>query len=186
MTIKKKRRGFFDDDFFDFFSNFEEEFERMSREMFRSTDLFEQLRKIPKEELNKKGIKMEGPFVYGFSMKIGPEGKPEIRQFGNLPKIKEKGVMDEREPLVDVIDKKDEICVMAEVPGVEKKDINLTIKNDKMTIDVKNPERKYNKTITLPADVEPDTAKANYKNGVLEVILKKSKKKIEGKRIVIE
>ena len=184
MAIKKRRGFIFDEDFFsDFFSSFGDEFERMSKDM---DEMFEQFRRMPKDELNKKGIKMGGPYVYGFNIRIGPDGKPDIKQFGNVPKIKEKGMTDEREPLIDVVDKKDEIIVMAEVPGIERKDINLTIKQDNMTIDVKNPERKYNKTIKLPSNVDPKSAKANYKNGVLEVILKKTKAKERELKIEVD
>lgn len=179
MPVKKnKKRSFFDDDF-DFFSDFEDEFEKIYESFMKHSSVFDQLKKMPPGEGN--------PLVYGFSMKIGPEGKPEIRQFGNVPKmIKEKEVTDEREPLIDIIDRDTQICVMAELPGVDKNDIDLSINEDKLTIDVKNPARKYNKTITLPANVDSKNIKANYKNGVLEVTLCKIKSKEKGRKIKID
>ncbi len=115
-----------------------------------------------------------GPFVYGYSVRIGPDGKPEVNEFGNVkqgrsgPLVKE-----EREPLVDIIDNNGEVHVVAELPGVDKKDIKLYGTEDSLTITVDIPERKYFKEVNLPAKVNVREAKTGYKNGVLEVILPK-------------
>ena len=91
------------------------EFERMMNEMMQNT-----FQNLPKE------FRQFRPYIYGYSFSLGPDGKPVIREFGNVkptkvgPEIKEK-----REPLVDVMDEKDELVIFAEVPGVEKEDINL-------------------------------------------------------------
>jgi len=129
-----------------------------------------------------------GPFVYGYSIKIGPDGKPVIREFGNVqptrfgPQIRE-----EREPLVDVYSANEEIKVLAELPGVEKKDIQLHGTEETLTISVDTAERKYYKEVKLPAKVDPKKAKTSYKNGVLEVTLpKKEEKKPKGEPIKIE
>ena len=62
------------------------------------------------------------PMSYGFSMKIGPDGKPKIREFGNVKPTDEKlEVREHREPLVDVIDHEDKVDILAELPGVEKR-----------------------------------------------------------------
>lgn len=129
-----------------------------------------------------------GPFVYGYSMRIGPDGKPEINEFGNVkhsrsgPEVKE-----EREPLVDVIETNGEVRVVVELPGVEKKDIELHGTEDSLTITVDNPERKYYKEVELPVKVKVKEAKTGYKNGVLEVIFPKMKdeKKPKGEQINI-
>ncbi len=65
------------------------------------------------------------------------------------------------------------IKVVAEVPGVEKDDINLNASERKLIISVDTPQRKYYKEVDLPAEVDPKSTKASYKNGVLEVVLKK-------------
>jgi HSP20 family protein len=97
-------------------------------------------------------------------------------------------VKEEREPLVDVIDTNGEIRVVAELPGVEKEEIELHGSEDSLTIIVNNPERKYFKEIELPTKVNVKQAKSGYKNGVLEVILPKIKdeKKPKGEPIDIE
>jgi HSP20 family protein len=128
----------------------EEEFENIA-------STFEEIRKrILKEAIGTDN----NPFVYGFSMRIGPDGKPNIEEFGNIPEIisGDASFPSEREPLTDVIEGEKEISVILELPGVEKKDIDL-----------ETPERSYHKKLTFPCKVKPETAKASYKNGVLEV-----------------
>jgi len=129
-----------------------------------------------------------GPFVYGYSMRIGPDGKPEINEFGNVkPSRSGPEVREEREPLVDVIETDGEVRVVVELPGVEKKDIELHGTEDSLTITVDNPERKYFKEVQLPVKVKVKEAKTGYKNGVLEVIFPKmiDEKKPKGEQINI-
>jgi len=134
-----------------------------------------------------------GPFVYGYSMTIGPDGKPQIREFGNVKPGTGRGkpyldVKEEREPLVDIVDADSEIKVIVELPGVAKEDINLMGTQDKLTISVDTQHRKYYKEIELPAKVDPKKAESTYKNGVLEVTLPKIGDKQEpgGEQIKIE
>jgi len=109
-----------------------------------------------------------GPFVYGYSVTISSDGKPQIREFGNIkpgtmpgrPRI---NIREEREPLIDVITTDGEVKVIAELPGVEKKDIRLHGTEDSLTISVDTPQRKYFKEVELPAKVDPKKAKTSYK-----------------------
>jgi len=119
-------------------------------------------------------------------MSIGPDGRPVIREFGNVQPGRLPMIREEREPLVDVMEEKDEVVVVAELPGVEKEDINLNATEDTLTISVDTPQRKYYKELRLPTEVNPKSAKAQYKNGVLEVRLKKVGKAPKGERITIE
>jgi len=150
--------------------------------------------KLPKDFVRERRlpdgstVKEWGPFVYGYSVTIGPDGKPVVREFGNVqpgrfgPEVRE-----EREPLVDVISTDGEVKVVVELPGVDKKDIKLHGTEDSLTITVDTAERKYFKEVKLPAKVKPKEAKTNYKNGVLEVTLQKieEKKKPKGEQIRI-
>ena len=127
-----------------------------------------------------------GPFIYGFSMRTGADGRPIINEFGNLPSIYSQQTgegeiveplrINEREPLVDVMEKDEHVKVIAELPGVEKKDIKLNVFDSTLSIRVDTPDVKYSKDMELPAEVKPDTTKAKYKNGILEVIMEKLKK----------
>jgi len=141
-------------------------------------------------------VREMGPFVYGYSMTVGPDGKPVIREFGNVkpslkhtpfgvakPKLE---VKEEREPLVDTIVDEGTVKVVAELPGVERSEINLEGTENTLTISVSNPDRKYYKELELPAEVDPNSSKATYKNGVLEVVLSKRKPAKKGKPISIQ
>jgi HSP20 family protein len=130
-----------------------------------------------------------GPFVYGYSVKIGPDGKPAITQFGNVkPSRRGPQVREEREPLVDIIETDGEVQVVAELPGVDKKDIKLHGTENTLTISVDIPQRRYYKEVKLPCRVVVNEAKTSYKNGVLEITFPKvaEEKKPKGEPIGID
>jgi HSP20 family protein len=114
-------------------------------------------------------------------MTLGPDGKPKVTKFGNLPKgnLIEKSqpqTNQERESLTDIIETDDNIKVIVELHGVEKDNIKLSGTEDKLTISVDIPE-KYFKEIELPAKVRIGKATSHYKNGVLDITIPKNKKK---------
>jgi HSP20 family protein len=160
---------------------------------------FENLSKNAPESLIREqtlpdGTKMKswGPFVYGYSVTVGPDGKPKVREFGNFKAETRLGkphmdVKEKREPLADVIPGDGEIRVIVELPGVEKEDIKLSGTEDKLTISVEAPERKYFKEVELPAKVETKKATSQYKNGVLDITVpKKKEEKTKSETIEIE
>ena len=123
------------------------------------------------------------PFVHGFKIQYGPDGKPKIEDFGNKPIKSPKGeqiISEEREPLTDIIEGNDDVAVTVEIPGVEKEDIDLNVTKENLEIRVDTPQRKYHKNLDLPCDVLPKTTKATYKNGILDVVIKRSEKKKPG------
>lgn len=127
-----------------------------------------------------------GPYVYGFRVTIGPDGVPKVEHFNNFNRVTSRPmILEEREPLIDVLDRGNEIKVVAEVPGVNKENIKvMIIGGNKLVITAKSDERQYHKEIDLPADVDEKSAKANYKNGVLEITLQK--KSSSGVEIKVE
>ncbi len=133
---------------------------------------------------------MNNPYVFGFNIGIGPDGKPSFGQFGNL-KPKAYGdieATDVREPLIDVFKEEDKVRVIAEVPGINKGDIKLSGSERTLTIKAHSQSRKYEKSVSLPVAVLINTAKAKYKNGVLEVIIevKEDKNKKKDYKIEVE
>ncbi|ODS41906.1 MAG: hypothetical protein MSIBF_00655 [Candidatus Altiarchaeales archaeon IMC4] len=131
-----------------------------------------------------------GPFVWGFSMRTGPDGKSVINEFGNVPAagnaIEASDIeADEREPLVDVIEGEREVTVIAELPGIRKEDIDLSVSDCLMSIIADTPDRKYHKEVALPCEVMLGDVKANYKNGVLEVRIPKAGVP-KGKKVKVE
>lgn len=192
--FRRRRRSSFRDIF--------EEMEEMMRELEETIEreFKEFVERVPRDLVRERRlpdgstVREWGPFVYGYSMIIGPDGKPIIREFGNVrPSRTPLGrpmidVREEREPLVDVFPTDGEIRVVAELPGVEKDDIKLYGTEDSLTISVDTPQRKYYKEVQLPAKVDPKRAKTSYKNGVLEVTLPKveEEKKPKGEPIKVE
>ncbi len=173
---KRRRYPLAKDPFFGDIDRMFREMEKRMEEEFR-----EFTEKVPKDYVKERKlpdgstVKEFGPFVYGYSMKIGPDGKPEIREFGNIKKsLKGPQVKEEREPLVDVVETDGEIRVVVELPGVEKTDIKLHGTEDSLEISVDTPQYKYYKEVTLPAKVRVKEAKSSYKNGVLEVVFPKA------------
>ncbi len=100
-------------------------------------------------------------------------------------------------PTVDVIERDDEIVVRAELPGVNKDDLEVSLTDDTLSIKVSTAEEKeeekeeyhhreitrgsFSRTIRLPADVDAEHATTKFKNGVLEMKapkLKKSKRRV--------
>ena len=149
------------------------------------TKQFENLSKIAPEDLAREKtlpdgtqVKSWGPFVYGYSVTMGPDGKPKVTEFGNIrpetsteqPQVEEK-----REPLADVIPTGNEVRVIVELPGAEKKDIKLSGTDAKLTISVDTSEHKYYKEVELPFKADVKKATSNYKNGVLDITVPKKK-----------
>ncbi len=175
------------------FSEFERLMEDLEREM---AETIRQMEEKNPEEMLRETRHPDGsvrrqyrPFVYGYSIKIGPDGKPIVREFGNMkPGIEEEqpwSLYDRREPLVDVIEDDESIKVLAELPGVEKQDIRLQATTQGLTIQVDNVDRKYFKELTFPVDIDRSTAKSTYRNGVLEVTFRK-KRDDQGTPISVE
>ncbi|MDP2168691.1 MAG: Hsp20/alpha crystallin family protein [Thermodesulfovibrionales bacterium] len=131
-------------------------------------------------ELKKEGgidlsrIKEGMKGVYGFSIRTAVGGKPVVETFGNIRETPEGPVLgEEREPLTDVFDEKDEVVVISEIPGVNEEGISVDLKGDVLEISAVNKHRKYRKEIHLPASVKIETLTHSYKNGILKVRVKK-------------
>jgi HSP20 family protein len=109
--------------------------------------------------------------VYGFSVRTGLGGMPQVQRFGNVRVTNAGPVVDEvREPMVDVFDEGDSVLVVAEMPGVSIKDIVIDVKGDVLSISTtETAPRKYAKEVLLPAAVSVASQKTTFKNGVLEL-----------------
>lgn len=156
--------------------------DEMMREMERAfSEQFKDLEKeLPKSLVRESrtpdgGVKKEiGPIVYGYSVTIGPDGKPVVREFGNVRSGEGKpwkAIQDKREPLVDVVNSDKEVRVIAEMPGVRKEDISVTVNEKSMVISVDSEDRGYYKELDLPGIVDPKGARSAYNNGILEVTI---------------
>ena len=119
-----------------------------------------------------KGLKdLKG--VYGVRVRTMADGRPSVKPFGNIKKTPKGPVVEEvREPMVDVFDEADEIQIIAEMPGIEEKDIKLEIKGDILNINAEGENRKYQKEVLLSRPAKAEDMKWSYKNGILEIKVK--------------
>jgi len=173
---RRRREKDWDDIFEEFFGREFEVFDELMEKMMR--DIEEMFRLAERGEVK--------PIVRGFSIRIGPDGKPEIKEFGTKPEALIKEGIEERKPLIDVIETDDEVQVIAEMPGVKKEDIDLNATERTLEIKAEGENRRYHEVVELPCEVIPESAKARYNNGVLEVVFKKKHPEKKGKKIKIE
>ena len=119
-----------------------------------------------------KGLKdLKG--VYGVRVRTMADGKPSIQPFGNIKKTPKGPVVEEvREPIVDVFEEPKEINIIAEMPGIEEKDINLELKGDILNISAEGGDRQYQKEVLLSRSAKPEDMTWTYKNGILEIKIK--------------
>lgn len=191
------------------------EFEEMEREMNNMFDQFDYISKNSPKELIREyetpeGAKVRevGPIVYGYSMTIGPDGKPKVTEFGNIKHSAKRGlgrssstsrgtntdfnlgpqITAEREPLADVSVTDNEVKVVIEMPGVKKDNIKINALDGEVEVLTNDTQRKYHRTVELPEETDVDTAKSTYNNGILEITFNKKKKdaKPKGKEIKID
>jgi HSP20 family protein len=106
-------------------------------------------------------------------MKVGLGGEAvDIEPFGNvkIDKNSRQAVVHEvREPLFDVIEEKDRILVIAEMPGIAADDMSVLVKGDVMNVEAAHRDRKYSKEILLPKLVLPSKIKISCNNGIVEI-----------------
>jgi len=82
----------------------------------------------------------------------------------------------QREPMLDIIEDDNSISITVELPGVDKENIELIVEKNLLTLSATEATRRYHKKLQLSSEVDPETAEATYRNGVLDVVLDKVKK----------
>ncbi|NQS88988.1 hypothetical protein HQ584_04280 [Patescibacteria group bacterium] len=121
-----------------------------------------------------KGLGGKAKGIYGFSVRTLAGKKPVVETFGNIKRKKEGPVIEEvREPIVDVLEEKDFVRVISELPGVSKEDVKVKINEDILNLSAERGERKYAKEILLPFPVKEDPEEFSFNNGILELKLVK-------------
>jgi HSP20 family protein len=131
------------------------------------------------------------PYYYGYQITVGPDGKPHIREFGNA-KPGLSGTMQQstiREPLVDASydEKENSTTITAEMPGITKQDIKLEVADGLVIIHAEKGDKKYHTEIPVQDELDADSAKATYSNGILELkIRSKSSPRPKPKEIKVD
>jgi HSP20 family protein len=103
-------------------------------------------------------------------------------------------------PALDMVDRKDELMLRADLPGLTEKDIEVSVTDGTLAIRGERKEEReeqegeyyyaertfgsFVRSVSLPAGVDADKVRATFKNGVLEVHLPKTKE-AKGKKIEI-
>lgn len=154
-----------------FFKDFNKLFERLHKNMEKFSMEFP-------EDVEKRR------HTYGFNVFIGPDGKPEIQEFGNLrPGPSRKVKKEEYEPSTSTYSEDGKIKVVADLPGAKKENINVNASEKEVEIEAEGQDRHYHKVVELSQKIIPDSGKARYENGVLELTFEsqeeKKKKEIE-------
>jgi HSP20 family protein len=149
----------------------------------------------PFHEMERRFQEMEKRFEDFFRrpFSLMPSWLPRLR----MPEI------EELSPSVDVLTEGDDVVVKAELPGMKKEDIDVSLTNDTITIsgekrkeekvekkDYHSIERSYGsfkRSFSLPAEVETEKASATFKDGVLEIRIPKTEEaKKKEKKVMIE
>lgn len=91
-----------------------------------------------------------------------------VQRFSGEKKLREP------EPLVDVVEESDDVTIVAEFAGFDRKDLKIQVKNQRVTLSAETRTRRYHKSLNLPKRVIPSTLRTACKNGVLEIRLRKA------------
>lgn len=130
---------------------------------------------IKKEgEINFDHIKKGMKGVYGFTINTAAGGAPKVETFGNIKKTPEGPKVDEeREPITDIFNEKNELVIIAEMPGIEENDIVIDLKEDILEISAVSKSRSYRKEVLLPEKAVRQNLRHKFTNGILEIRIKK-------------
>ncbi len=143
-----------------------------------------------------------GPYVYGCRVTMGPDGVPHVQEWGNRrpsrgipledrqgggvceplpapdkPKSQDGPATGEpagETPMYEMGDCKDSLSLVAEIPGVDRKDIDLRLDDGVLRMDARGRHKSYTLTVQMPAGVRLDRRYLQYRNGVLEIRLPKT------------
>ena len=93
--------------------------------------------------------------------------------------------MQKRKEIGSVEDRDTELVLSADLPGIEKEDIELKVDSHSIAFSAKTEERNYDYGQSFDFDLDPEQVKATFVNGVLDVVVKKAEG-TQGKTIEIE
>lgn len=135
--------------------------------------MFKRFGMDPTMDPNDQNVKT---WSYGYTMTMGPDGKPIVREFGTgLPQtgftLEEPTTM-ETLSQVDVDRENGRVRLLVEMPGVAKESIKIKVTENRVRISAGNETKDYDTDVPLDAEVDPNSAKATYNNGVLDLTFK--------------
>ncbi len=125
-----------------------------------------------------RGAESPGTKVYGYHMTVDRNGDRHVEEFGNVgPGLRMPDeirrmpyqIAEEWDPFMDIIEKGGKINLLIEIPGVAHEDIDIRASGSSVEIRAKKGDRDLHKVVKLPCQVDPESSKARYHNGVLDV-----------------
>jgi HSP20 family protein len=152
------------------------------------------------KDKSNKMAKKAGPVMLSPFEEMEREFEAMFNRRGLFP-FRMRSAVEGKMPSVDMIDQKDNILIKAELPGVDKKDLDISVTNKTVTIKGKTSSDKkeekgnyyrreissgsYERVLTIPANVDSSKAKAKFRDGMLELTLPKTEK-TQSKKISVE
>jgi HSP20 family protein len=149
-------------------------FEDIDREFAEAEEMLNRMFRTARE--TNPSMIVNGPYYYGYQITVGPNGKPRVREFGNI-RPSARGLVEQsgvREPLVDTaLDEKEHtLTITAEMPGVTKQDIRINVTEEYVSIYAEKGDKKYRSDIPVNLLLDDKSARATYANGILELKIK--------------
>jgi HSP20 family molecular chaperone IbpA len=105
---------------------------------------------------------------------LKPVKSTRYGQSFRVPKNFGKRKLCDPKPLIDIFQENNWITIVAEIAGFNKESFKINVKDQKITLSAKSKERRYYKSLNLPKVVIPSDIHTTFKNGVLEIKLKKA------------
>jgi len=146
-------------------------FDQIDKEFSEAEDMLNRMFRTVRE--TGSTASQTSPYFYGYQITIGPEGKPHIGEFGNIRPstngLTEKSTV--RQPLVDTRfnDKDNTMVITAEMPGITKEDVKVSMEEGLVTIHAEKGNKKYHTELPVEKELDTDSTKASYINGILEL-----------------
>ena len=164
-------------------------FEQLDKEFSEAEDMLNRMFRTVRE--TGTTTSQESPYFYGYQITIGPEGKPHMREFGNI-RPSSKGLIEQstaRQPLVDTRfnEKENTMVITAEMPGITKEDVKVSMEEGLVTLHAEKGNKKYHTELPVEKELDTDSTKASYINGILELKIQfKKSPKPKSKEIKVE
>jgi HSP20 family molecular chaperone IbpA len=130
---------------------------------------------IPKTYIRKKSaffrkpiLQSDDTFHIARTLRRSKGIHPQVPPFSYIPILKK-----ERQPLFDVFEEENHLIILAEMPSMDEKDVNIEADENSISITAENAWKRYLKKVWLPTSVKKDKIKFTYRNNILQVKLEK-------------
>ncbi|MHA1911363.1 MAG: Hsp20/alpha crystallin family protein [Candidatus Kariarchaeaceae archaeon] len=126
--------------------------------------------------------------IYGFRIGVDKDGMPDFSEFGDIKartSQKQEEVKDEtRETLTEIFIEEEQVRIVAEIPKVDSRNINIRGEEGKIIIEALG-DTSYVKEVEITEEVEMKKGTASYRNGILEILIPRGSETNEAESIEI-